>query len=148
MDPQPKDKTRKQRKQEVLNSIAESIRNKDKTKKPRYFYIRDQNNLPTITVCEIEFNSNRYRGVSICSPLDQPYKKTGRKIAFDRAVASILNNKDLLPICRSEAILELEEAGIDTYKGREKGYLFKAKVNPSKEPSDDIIQEAFQASRV
>ena len=55
--------------------------------KKRFYYLRDKNNAPVITVCLLVVDGFREiaRGVSICSKDDQPNKKIGRKIALARA---------------------------------------------------------------
>jgi len=52
----------------------------------RYYYCRDKKNRPVVTVCLLQANGNISRGVAVCSILDNPCKKTGRKISRDRAV--------------------------------------------------------------
>ena len=69
-------------------------------------YCRDEKNRPLITICEIEGES---RGIAICSPLDNPNKKKGRKIAFDRASHSSAKGTSCLAISRTEALEVLEK---------------------------------------
>jgi len=74
----------------------------------RYLYYRDRGNRPRITVCHISNNGEDWgRGMAICSLKDNPCKKTGRKIARDRAFAA-LRGKELpvegnSPVCALDA---------------------------------------------
>lgn len=71
----------------------------------KYYYIRDNQNRPTITVCLIkDSEGNISRGIAICSDKDQPCKKVGRNIAKERAIYAITENKDGCPIHREEII--------------------------------------------
>ena len=49
--------------------------------KSKYYYCRDSNNRPVVTVCLLKTNGNIAQGVAICSLLDNPCKKTGSNIA-------------------------------------------------------------------
>lgn len=51
----------------------------------KYYYIRDRHNKPVITVCLLKKDGFTSRGVSVCSPDDNPSKKIGREIALSRA---------------------------------------------------------------
>jgi hypothetical protein len=53
--------------------------------KELYYYIRGVHNEPEITVCVIIGERGYYRGVAICSLLDQPVKEVGRTLAQMRA---------------------------------------------------------------
>jgi len=53
--------------------------------KERYYYYRDIERRPIITVCLLKDGKEISRGISVCSYEDAPCKKTGRKIAFTRA---------------------------------------------------------------
>lgn len=56
----------------------------------KYYYIRDNQNRPTITVCLIkDSEGNISRGIAVCSDKDQPCKKMGRNIAKESAVHAI-----------------------------------------------------------
>ena len=66
--------------------------------KSKYYYCRDSNNRPVVTVCLLQANGDISRGVAICSLSDNPCKKTGRKISRDRAVYAMKtkgNNCDM-----------------------------------------------------
>jgi hypothetical protein len=58
---------------------------------------------PMITVCLLKRNGNISRGVAICSLKDNPKKKTGRSIAYRRALYALNEKKDACPIYRHEA---------------------------------------------
>jgi hypothetical protein len=58
-----------------------------------YYYLRTPDKKPVVTVCLLENGAEYARGVAICSPLDNPCRKTGRKIAQTRAKWA-LENKD------------------------------------------------------
>jgi len=75
----------------------------------KYYYHRDKKNRPIVTVCEIKHNNKKARGVSICSPKDNPCKATGRKIAYDRARHALYRAAFGLLICRDEAVNQLME---------------------------------------
>ena len=53
----------------------------------RYYYVRDDRRRPVITVCLMLDQDGKVaaRGMSVCSKSDNPCKKTGRKIAWQRA---------------------------------------------------------------
>ena len=59
-----------------------------------YYYLRDSDNHPRITICVIRDSVNRcHRGVAICSHEDTPNKKTGRKLALSRALSAMLSKE-------------------------------------------------------
>jgi len=70
--------------------------------KERFYYIRDKKEVPVITVCIITDGAHRSRGIALCSKLDMPCKKVGRKIARERARSAILGGKSLCRIGKSE----------------------------------------------
>lgn len=76
--------------------------------KEKYFYYRDKNRRPMVTVCEIEGVTGVGRGVAICSLKDNPSKKIGRLISKGRANKALKDNLTFqLPINRREAITSL-----------------------------------------
>ena len=85
----------------------------------RYRYYYDAGGRPVVTVCEIEDEGVMSRGVAICSPRDQPCKKTGRKIARDRAWYAMKYAMEdnhrrpftNLPVFRDEALSVMESVG-------------------------------------
>jgi hypothetical protein len=58
-----------------------------------FYYIRDYQKRPVITVCLIRFNGIWSRGVAICSDKDMPSKKEGRMKAFGRAEKATRNQE-------------------------------------------------------
>lgn len=64
----------------------------------KFYYVRDEKNAPIMTICLIvldkeedyEYKGCSYaRGIAMCSPKDNPNKKIGRNIAFERAITAI-----------------------------------------------------------
>lgn len=51
----------------------------------KYCYFRDEHHAPRITLCRYENDGRVTYGWSICSPRDNPSKKTGKAIALQRA---------------------------------------------------------------
>lgn len=89
--------------------------------KSKYYYCRDSNNRPVVTVCLLKSNGNIAQGVAICSLLDNPCKKTGRKIARDRAIHAMKTRSNNCDIATSQAHLVLSSvhaagAGIFGFK--------------------------------
>jgi len=81
-----------------------------------YYYIRAEDRRPIITVCLIIQNSqistNRIsRGVTICSSLDHPCKKTGRNIAFGRAIQALIHKTSAGPIKSDNAYNVMLDTG-------------------------------------
>jgi len=68
-----------------------------------YYYERDQEKRPVVTVCVVQQNDEVARGVAICSPKDVTCKATGRKIAKHRAVYALNCQTTALPVGRDEA---------------------------------------------
>ena len=68
-----------------------------------YYYLRDRNNRPVVTVCLLKANGDVSRGVAICSFRDFPCKKTGRKIAKTRATHAMKCRKATGRIDRTRA---------------------------------------------
>lgn len=54
-----------------------------------FYYYRDSQRRPVVTVCLLEKDDLYYRGVAICSLDDQPVKARGRAIAWLRAVRAL-----------------------------------------------------------
>jgi len=89
-----------------------------------YYYLRDKSDLsikdkkkkgrPVITVCLIADKNRRtiVRGVSICSPRDNPCKEKGRRIAYGRALWAAVDPMRSNPVVRKEASTVLFCAGI------------------------------------
>lgn len=59
-----------------------------------YYHLRNKEGRPLITVCVVRKGDDFARGVSVCSLLDMPVKKVGRRIARDRALKALFNKED------------------------------------------------------
>jgi len=119
-----------------LNELVDPNSEDPDIKKPRFFFLRDDNNRPVVCICDIIYFGATYRGISICSPLEhvsqfpggkQKFcKATGRKIAFDRAIAAIMAGMSCMPVKRTEARQVLASVGVPWVKREEP--IFKAQV--------------------
>jgi hypothetical protein len=69
-----------------------------------YYYLRDSEKRPVVTVALKKTGGTYARGIAICSNSDNPSKKTGRKIARGRAMAAIKRGMSAMPIRREEAV--------------------------------------------
>lgn len=68
-------------------------------KNVKYYYIRDFRNHPRITVCIIKGEMGIFsRGVSFCSLLDNPCKKTGRSKAYRQALKAFFSRQSTGPL--------------------------------------------------
>ena len=83
-----------------------------------FYYLRDKNKRPLVTVCLHCIDDKYYRGVSICSPKDSPIKRVGRNIAFGRALQAVKRGGSILSKCRKEAI--------DTYNEVKSFFLYNS----------------------
>lgn len=71
----------------------------------KYYYIRDRQNRPMITVCCLCNEQGVVaRGVAICSKRDNPCKEVGRGYALSRAKLAVTNSASGLEIRREEAL--------------------------------------------
>lgn len=69
----------------------------------KYYYLRNKNNVPMITVCLLKDEENNVaRGISICSERDVVCKKRGRRIAKVRAEHAMKTKAYSLQIGRLE----------------------------------------------
>jgi hypothetical protein len=113
--------------------------------KPVYYYLRDKNKRPLVTVCLLVDPDHKEvvsRGVAICGPLDMPAKKVGRGMAYGRALRAAKRN---IPwnegaILRGAACRVMHECGVT-----EKIY-WKEMSSPTLTPLEaDIIGRMFRA---
>ena len=74
-----------------------------------YYYIRDKDNHPIVTVCLLKNGSDITRGTAICSRQDIPWKEYGRALAFKRAMKTMKAEENLFMVVRTE-ILEILES--------------------------------------
>ncbi len=69
-----------------------------------YYYLRDEDNHPRITVCRIETSGAFHRGISLCSfdekEIDKGY---GRRKARSRALRAYLTGTDSMPVVSPKA---------------------------------------------
>ena len=95
-----------------------------------FYYIRDKQNRPIITVCIIYSGGYVSRGIALCSPNDNPCKKRGRGKAYSRALKA-LNYEGSYGRIQREEVKEheklLKENGI---KPGFLGYLLKVDFDP------------------
>ncbi len=68
-----------------------------------FYYLRDEENKPVITVCLLTHIDTTARGISICSLQDMSCKKTGRAIARGRALKAFKRILPGDPVLRTEA---------------------------------------------
>lgn len=62
-----------------------------------YYYIRDKENKPRITVCLLKSKGGLIsKGVALCCMKDNPCKKTGRELAKKRAKLALYNGTHCL----------------------------------------------------
>jgi hypothetical protein len=112
----------------------------------RFYYLRDPENKPIVTVCllldvqdgsyddTIWMKTHVARGIAICSNLDAPNKKVGRAIAKGRALKALMNGSHS-PMLREELDIiqeQLEDVdllSIDNYKGETDPKLTKYETN-------------------
>ena len=80
-----------------------------------YYYCRDKDNIPLITVCLIRQDGIITKGVSICSPLDSPYKKQGRRIARNKALKALGKKKTGDKVNRTVAVNIIYRVGFHSY---------------------------------
>jgi hypothetical protein len=108
----------------------------------KYKYYRDVDNRPVITVCVITDGCKKYRGISICSPKDNPDKNIGRAISYNRAVRAFSDtiNQRTNKICRLEVLRQLRAVGFD------KSNLSSKKIRATKShtlPKNFEIDDCF-----
>jgi len=74
--------------------------------KEYYYYLRDEQNRPAVTVCLIVDNdSNEYfRGIAVTSDKDMPSKKEGRRIARGRSLRAIGMHKSTMKMDYQKAL--------------------------------------------
>ena len=97
-------------------------------KNEKVYYYRDNKKRPIITVCLAkDENGNVGRGISLCSHLDNPEKKEGRRIAIANARRALGTRKDggsLYTNVKAVAVLLRTSAPPELYAS------FKSSYNP------------------
>lgn len=98
----------------------------------KFMYHYDREHRPIVTICELRMRDDRQsRGIALCSRKDTPCKKTGRKIALDRATYAMKVIMGLKPWklktsiggCDFESHLIEREEAIDILKSANCAYL-------------------------
>ena len=85
-----------------------------------YYYYRDAQRRPVVTVCLMEFAGNYYRGVALCSLNDHPIKAQGRAIAKGRATRALLWDRKVIG-----DFLPMQTERARSVWGRVSGYFWK-----------------------
>ena len=101
---------------------------KKEIKMEKFYFLRDKDRKPVVTVYLIKNNIGIGKGISICSKKDAINKRVGVSIARQRAVWALKSRLELdLPINRRKAI----EVCISTNRGDKTslGVMYKAKFN-------------------
>ena len=93
----------------------------------KFYYYRDKENKPRVTVCLLDVNGDRGVGMSVCSLLDNPCKKIGRKIARIRAVHALVSKSNN---CESFTDGALEALFKTDYFDDHSMPVFKSAYNP------------------
>lgn len=112
---------------------ARKNRNLANIEKETYYYIRDSKNRPLITTCLIQSDMGTSRGLAICSPIEMPCKKDGRRIAKERALYALRILDNDLPINRSSAksVVYMVTTGDKIFCGlTDAKWNFKSRFNP------------------
>jgi hypothetical protein len=94
----------------------------------RFYYVRDDERKPVVTVCVLNTPdfSEVVRGISICSYYDQVDKKDSKKEASKRARLAFHKKNSSLPVKRDEALNNLEDASLIEYSDGPYGFQPKA----------------------
>jgi hypothetical protein len=96
-----------------------------------YYYLRDPENRPVITVCLLIDGHRIARGVAICSDRDVPCKKDGRARAKGRAqsILSYAAEREPFPFAAVDFPVRREEA-LKVLECVKHALAFKAYFNP------------------
>ena len=117
-----------ERLKEKLEDVRRFKKNKDflytNRFKRRFYYFRDMDNHPRITVCVIQDPKSKIycRGLSLCSFMDATEKEFGRDAAEDRAIKAFKTQKHSEKITRYEtkdiinSIQRFENELVSVYK--------------------------------
>lgn len=124
---------------EILNGLVDPTSEDPGIQNPQFFFLRDKDERPVVCICDLVYFGQTYRGIAVTSPLEftghlpdgrQKFcKATGRKIAFDRAIAAIMSGESCMPVRRPEAREVLTSVGFPWPKQGEA--IFKAQVGSS-----------------
>ena len=98
-----------------------------------FYYFRDANNNPVITVCLTKNISGEVsRGIAICSDKDNFRKKDtmtssgGRSIAYKRAIKALIVKETSLPIKSKRALSIINKSNFDIVDGNGNQFLYKS----------------------
>ena len=80
-----------------------------------FYYKRDKDNKPLVTVCLIHGSNGIGRGVAICSPNDNPVKKIGREYAKRRALKAYWEGQISEHVAGTKPYVSLCNTDIETY---------------------------------
>jgi hypothetical protein len=107
-----------------------------------YYYIRDANKSPVVTVCLIVENKQIVaRGVAICSERDFPNRQIGRGISYGRALKAYTDRRSGGDIFRDDAsnrLLRLPDCDF----GRT--HFFKYSHDPVLTPMEKALKSKFK----
>jgi hypothetical protein len=92
--------------------------------KEAYYYIRNRDNHPIITVCLAKQGQIVSRGMAVCSKKDNVCKKQGRKHARDKVLEAFGTKESGQCIVRQEAIDVLSSMASHLPPAMENIYLF------------------------
>ena len=90
-----------------------------------YYYLRDKQKRPTVTVCLVSGNRGLSRGIAVCSLRDHPVKKVGRALAKKRALQAYWTKKNTQYLTSKRAKLVIMDTssfgeGMPTWMGMPK----------------------------
>lgn len=90
--------------QTIYKKNKEFLYNNCNKLKRRFYYFRDENNFPRVTVCVLYNIEAKVvcRGLSLCSFDDSPVKAEGRDIAEGRAINAYVTMEDSEKIIQSQ----------------------------------------------
>jgi len=96
----------------------------------RYYYLRDsKTNAPRVTKCVVRNEEGNVAiGSAICSLIDAPNKRIGRRIALNRALYALNRARTILPIKSQKAkdiLFSVTNGGLDDHKGV---FLYKEEI--------------------
>ncbi len=90
----------------------------------KFYYLRDRERKPRVTICEEEVGGLKSVGIAICSMRDNPCKATGRAIAAGRAKKAWTHGKSEDPIEREDVCSML--TSLDDFWDDRFTFLFKS----------------------
>lgn len=94
-----------------MNDSREQIRS-------QFEYHRDPSGTARVIVCNLQSGDTGARGIALCSLLDQPNEKLGRRIALGRARKALRRGTCLASLVKSEhARMILTLCGADKFYG-------------------------------